>query len=454
MANSSEYDKQLLQLFLLINRLQLKAFNASSQEQLSFIIVNDTHQVFKYDRAYLFEIDDDHFELKAISGLHAVNKETELYQKSLRLLRGFKEIKRPQQLNQESFSDPDHLWDDLMKGKECYTYWLPIEIDGKLRLGMWIESDIKPGQEQRNPKDELAILYTNLAPSFAAAWAKFDKNRFVKGLGRNRKFRFYALLTALIVLFGVRVPLRVAAPFEVVADQPFVVTAPLDGIIDHVVVKPGQHVQKGELLFEYDRRVPEEEYRTTQKQVEVAREELNRAMTLGLADPKSLAEVQILKLKLQKEEIAHELAKTQKDKLDVEAGMQGVIVMDDPDEWRGRPVKVGERVLSISDPARTKIKIWVPESDNVAIDPEIPLQITLNVSPERNYSAKLSYIAFESQIGEGEVPAFQGEANWDQPHEEVKLGLRGTAILYGERVSLFYFIVRKPWSTFRHFTGI
>lgn len=454
MGDSNDYNKQLLQLLLLINRLQLKAFNAASHEQLSFIIVNDTHQVFKYDRAYLFEIEGDRFDLKAISGLHSVNKETELYQKSLRLLKGFKEIHRPQQLSQEAFSDPDHLWNDLMKEKKCLTYWLPIEIDGKLRLGLWIESDVTDEQMQRNPKEELAFLYTNLAPSFAAAWAKFDKNRFIKGLGRNRKLRFYALLTALIVLFGVRVPLRVAAPCEVVASEPFVVTAPLDGIIDHVVVKPGQNIQTGDLLFEYDRRVPEEEYRTVQKQMEVAREELNRSMTLGLSDPKSLAEVQILKLKLQKEEIAYELAQKQKQKLDVEAEIPGIVVMDDPDEWRGRPVKVGEKVLSISDPAHTKIKLWVPESDNISIDSQIPLQITLNVTPDRNYKAKLSYIAFESQIGQGEVPAFQGEAEWDQPHEGVKLGLRGTAILYGEKVSLFYFLVRKPWSTFRHFTGI
>lgn len=453
MTFQQDQSKQLLQVLALVNRLQLKAFNAETLEKLSFIIVNDTHQVYKYDRAYLFTIDNDHFDLKAISGQHSVNKETEFYQKSIRLLPHLTHKDRPQQLNAEAFTDADALYQEVCGERKRYIYWLPIETHGKLRLGLWIESEIDPEKAPRNPQEELSFLYSTLAPAYGTAWAKFDQPTLTKSLLRNRQFKLYALLAALIVLFGVRVPLRVAAPCEVVAEKPFVVTAPLDGVIDHVAVKPGQSVSIGELLFAYDRKVPEQEFKSAEKQMEVSKAELNRAMTLGLSDPKSLTEVNILKLKAQKDEIAFQLAKEQQAKLDVEAEIPGIIVMDDPDDWRGKPVRIGEKVLSISDPLRTKIRLWIPESDNVKINPEIPLQITLNVTPDINYSATLSYIAFESQIGEGEIPAFLGEAHWETP-PDVKLGLRGTAILYGDNVSLFYFLVRKPWSTFRRFTGV
>jgi biotin carboxyl carrier protein len=453
MTFTADQNKQLVQLLLLVNRLQLKAFNAESAQKLAFIIVNDTHQVFKYDRAFLYSIDQNKIDMIAISGQHTVNKETELYQKSIKLLSHMQHKDRPQILTEETFAGADNLWQEVCGSKSCHRYWLPIEANNQLRLGLWIETDITEQDQQNNTQEQLSFLYNTLVPGFATAWAKFDKNILVKSLARNRKFKFYALLTALIVLFGVRVPLRVAAPCEVVAEKPYVITAPLEGIIDHVAVKPGQGVKIGDLLFEYDRKVPDQEFKTAAKQMEVSREEFNRGMTLGLSDPKSLSEVQVLKLRAQKDEIAYELAKQQQSQLDVEAPIPGIIVMDDPDDWRGRPVKIGEKVLSISDPAKTKIRLWIPESDNVKINPEIPLQITLNVTPDINYTAKLSYIAFESQIGEGEIPAFLGEAHWETP-PDVKLGLRGTAILYGDNVSLFYFIVRKPWSTFRRFTGI
>ncbi len=51
----------------------------------------------------------------------------------------------------------------------------------------------------------------------------------------------------------------------------------------------------------------------------VAEAELQRSSTLGLSDPKSLSEVELLKLKLKKEQIALKLAETQASKLDVEA---------------------------------------------------------------------------------------------------------------------------------------
>lgn len=453
MTFTQEQQNPLVQLLLLVNRLQLKAFNADTKEKLSFIMVNDTHQVFRYDRAFLYTFDAGSIDLTAISGQHSVNKEAEFYQKSIRLVSNLEHPERPQLLNIETFPKAKELWEEVCGEKKSTIYWLPIETRGKLRLGLWIEADYTDPQTQTHAKEQLSFLYSTLIPGFATAWAKFDSSHLAKRFAKNRKAKFYALLTALILLFGVRMPMRVAAPCEVVAEKPFLVTAPLDGIIDHVAVHPGQTVDKGELLFEYDRKVPDEELRTAEKQLEVSKAELNRAMTLGLSDPKSLAEVQVLKLKAEKDEIAFQLAKEQQQKLDVEAEVPGIVVMDDPDEWRGKPVKVGEKVLSLSNPLNTKIRIWIPESDNVAIHPETPLQITLNVNPDRSYEARLIYISPESQIGQGEVPAFLAEAEWQTP-PDVKLGLRGTAVLYGDNVSLFYFLIRKPLSTFRRFTGI
>lgn len=446
--------QQLLQLMILVNYLQLKAFKAENLKTLAFIIVNDTHKVFKYERAFLWEFDEGTPKMIAVSGHHTVYKETELLQKSTKLLRNLKDPDEARILKEESFSEEGSLFTELYSGNEKTIYWIPIKVKEQLRIGLWIEKEKPETVDNKKEEEEIHFLASTLAPGYGAAWEKFDQAHVFKKLKKNRQLWFYAWLTLFIVLFGVRIPLRVAAPAEVVPIDPLLVTAPLDGIIEKVVVQPGEVVKKGDLLFSYDKRVPEKELNTAKNQVEIARAELDRARTLGLSDPKSLSEVEVLKLKLKKEEIAFDLANIQAQKLDVLAEAPGIVMIEDPEEWSGKPVRIGEKVLTLSDPKKTKLKIWVPEGDNVAIDEEKPLMISLHVAPEKEYKAKLDYIGFESKIGEGEVPAYQAEANWETPPEDVKLGLKGTAILYGENVSLFYFLVRKPWSTFRRVTGL
>ncbi|NCF71464.1 MAG: hypothetical protein GWP59_07165, partial [Chlamydiales bacterium] len=51
--------------------------------------------------------------------------------------------------------------------------------------------------------------------------------------------------------------------------------------------------------------------------------------------------------------------------------------------------------------------------------------------------------------------SFVSEADWGETKSsDIKLGLKGSAILYGEEVSLFYWLMRRPWSSFRKLVGV
>lgn len=453
MTEDQQANKQLAQVLILINQLQLKTFNSSSRAALSFIIVNDTHQVFKYDRAVLWEISDKSPSLVAVSGQHALYNESEFSQKSRRLLSHLKDPGNFQELTESSFTAESSLLKEIVQKNDAHVYWLPIKIQDKHQIGLWVEIWLQSGLKERDLKKEFHFLSHTLFPVYASTWNKFDQSQFLRQYLRKKQLWYYLAFFLLITLFVVRIPLRVAAPCEIVPEKPFVITTPLDGTVAEVLVKPGQDVKKGEILFVYDKREPSEELKAAEKQVEISQAEVDRAATVGLSDPKTLNELEVLKLKLQKDQIALELVESQVGKLDVEAPEEGIVMIDDPEEWRGKPVKIGEKVLTLSDPTKTKLKIWVPEGDNVIIDPEKNINVILNVSPERELHAKLDFIAFESHIGEGDVPAFLAEALWETPPQDIKLGLKGTAILYGENVSLFYFFIRKPWATMRRLTG-
>jgi hypothetical protein len=444
----------LFQQLALINRLGLKAYNSKNREGLIFVILNDTVHVVKYDRALLWEfLEDNKPKLLGVSGHVSVAKTSQMIQKWRNLINKIPDPKKPQVLRAHSFGDDLTLWKEADGTEESAILWIPIFAQEKLTLGLWLE--IWKIEDKPIPSPEnLQLLATFLGPVYGSAWEKFMPKYWLRKMGLNRRKITFGALALLLLLLFIRVPLRVVAPCEVVPNDPYLITAPLDGIIKQIDVKAGQIVKKGAILFEYEKAVPLEELKVAEKEVQIAQAELNRASALGLSDEKSRAEVDVLSLKLQRKKIDLDIAKYRAGKLDSKAPDNGIVMINDPDEWRGKPVKEGEKVMIVSDPSKTKIRIWVPENDNITLDPESMITIFLNTNPAKSYRASLIYIANETTISDEHVPSFVAEANWVDTPPDLKLGLKGSAVLYGERVSLFYFMLRKPWASFRKFLGV
>lgn len=453
--SSSNIRKEYLTQLYVINRLLVKVCDAPTLEALKFIILNDTLHLVYYNQALLFSYEEGKPTLIGISGQDSVNKHSELVKKWDLLIKHLKNPEEGKVITSESFSEQQALYEELHEKSKSLIVWQPIFVQNKMVLGLWLERwDSTP--DDIPPEDTLSLLKNFLMPGYGAAWSKlsplFSPSTM---LGVSKKTIYYGCLAAFVLLMIIRVPLRVVAPCEVVPKNPFVITAPIDGIIKEVVVKPSQVVKKGEILFEYNKKAPEQELRVAEKQVDVMQSEVNRAMTQGLTEKESLEQLAILKFKLEKEKLNLEFARYQNGLLDVKAPDAGIVIMDAPDDWRGRAVKTGEKVMTISDPSDTKVRIWIPESDNVVLDPEKEIKVILNTNPTKTYIAKQIYIANESKLSDLQVPSFIGEANWEEaPPPEVKLGLKGTAILYGDSVSLFYYIIRKPWGTLRSLLGL
>lgn len=419
-----------------INQLTLKAYKSPSLQSLTFLILNDTAAIVRYDRAVLWELKrhGKKPKLLGVSGQAKVPSQSDLAITWEEKVSQIKEIGTTQLLEFPEF-------------KNMSILWLPIEVRGEKVLGLWLER--WGGATWR--QDEIDIL-NFIAQAYGASWERFSKHFFWKRI-KNRPLKVASTFLILALLFS-RISLRVVAPCEVVPEDPIVITAPLEGIIEKIDITPGQMVKKGDLLFEYDKRVPLEELRLAQKKVGIIQSDVERSTALGLKDKKVLAELGVNMLKLKKEQLELELAEYHASRLDVFAPVEGVAMIDNPEEWHGKPVKIGEKVLIVSDPKRTKIRIFIPEEDNIDLDIEKPISIYLNPSPEKSREAKLTYISSYTHITEKQVTSFIAEAKWTEPQENVRLGLKGTAILYGEDVSVFYWIIRKPLRYARYYTGI
>ena len=305
--------------------------------------------------------------------------------------------------------------------------------------------------------EQECTLLSALALGYGGAWERLHPRRpLVEKLNtiarKKRTMAAFALVIALLMFL--RLPLRVVAPCEVTPEDPFVVTAPLNGVVEDIRVRPGDPVRKGQLLFVYDKRVAEEELNVAREQVDIMESSLDRARMQAFADPRARSEISILEHRLKQEQARLELAKYNAARLEVRAEVDGVAELSDPEKWRGRPVSVGERVLSVVDPHQTKVRIQVPEDDNMDFNLDHPVKILLNVFPETAMEARLSYVSSEVIPGWQGVPGVQAEAEWIDRDPRVKIGLKGSSVLYGQNVSLAYWLFRKPWAGINNFLGL
>lgn len=452
---SFNQNAEIIPFLYLLNQLELKASATSKVDPLIFSIVNDTIHLVPYDRAYLFKIDPATSKLIGISGQASV---TELAPLVLHLESAVQGLQKPSEaafLAKEHFlAGKQDIWLHLQKENSTAVYWLPIFYDDKQVLGLWLE---QWGVDTfAFPVEGIEVLLREfLLPAYGIAWNRLTAGRSLKRwLVSDQRHAFYLAIGLLLVLFVIRIPLRVVAPCEIVASDPYYIRAPLEGVIREVAVKPGQSVEKGDLLFQYESQAEDQALKSAEQQLLAKKLELDRAAVMGLRDQEQQNQIGILKAQRQREEANLGLLSYQTSLMSVKSPIKGVVILGSNDEWRGKPVKIGEKVLIVSDPAQTKIKIWISESDNVPLDPKKDIKIFLNISPTSSYQAHIDYIANEISISEREIPSFIAEANWvDSPPDRVKIGLKGTAIIYGESVSLFYYFIRRPWYTFRNYVG-
>lgn len=425
-----------VQLLAAINQLTIKAFKSNREQILFFIILNDTVPIVAYDRATLWKIGHRKKpSLVGISGQTSLSKATDLSKRWQSIVSEIKEPEKLQEIKHPALS------------QETSVLWLPIFAHEEAALGLWLErwNNVKWRQ------DEIDVLKF-LMIGYGAAYEKFYRKFSITRIFKKKPIPYITTALLFLLLF-LPVPLRIVAPCEVVAKDPMILTAPLDGIIKSILVRPGQEVKQGQLLFEYDKRVPLQDLKVAAKKVDIVKAELNRYVADAQKDKKALAELGIASLKLKKEQLELELAKFKASQLNGYSPIAGVAMLDAPEEWEGKPVRMGEKILLIANPHETRVRMWIPEDDNIMLNPNDNIKVILNVMPEKTLEAKVIYIASYTHVTEKAVPSFVGEADWVKDEPEAKLGLKGSAILYGEKVSLFYWIIRKPWNYVRRFTG-
>ncbi len=219
---------------------------------------------------------------------------------------------------------------------------------------------------------------------------------------------------------------------------------------------PNQRVQQGDLLVRLDARELEGKLEFARQTLAVADAELRQGQQQALFDERSKAALGVLTG--QREQAAGDVAylESMLARTAIHADRPGVAVFDDPQEWTGRPVALGERILSIADPADVELEMHIALADAIALQPGADVRLFMNAEPDVPVDATLRRLGYRAvPVADGTL-AYRARAEFfeEEGTSPLRIGRKGTAKLYGERTVLGVYLFRRPLTSLRLWLGI
>ena len=258
----------------------------------------------------------------------------------------------------------------------------------------------------------------------------------------------------MIVILFIPVSISVLAPAEVVPKNPIVVRAPLEGVIDKVFALPNTTVAKNMLLVTLDDTPLKSRLDVAQQELEIAKAEYRRTEQVSVLDRKASAEIPMLSARIQQREAEVAYVNTLLKRINIRAEQAGIAIIHDAYELEGKPVKLGERLLTIAKPRQAELEMWLAVGDSISLSDQATVELFLNVAPETPYTAVLRYVNFQAEMSPEGVFAYRTRADFLANEEIPRIGLRGTAKIYGKKVPLYYYLFRRPVAVARQWLGL
>lgn len=441
-------DLQAHQLLRLTVLLQLeKRARAATSDELGFIMVNETHGILPYRQALLWRSGTPG-RITALSGVAQPDPYAPFVVWASRLCTQVDGEKRPEIRDigpADLGPDTAAAWGEWLPP---YMLWIPLPPS----LGALVLVRDEPFSD--GDKGIAGLLADAYGHAWAARLARRRlRERAAQGGGWKRKA---AVAVGLLLLVGAGfIPVRqsVLAPAEIIPLEPAVIRAPLEGVVYNVLGKPNEAVTKGQTLFTLDPRRLRNQLAVSLRAEEAAGAELQQARQFAVVDQKVRATLPVLQGKYDQQAAEVAYLKEQLDRIDVKAPQDGLAVFDDPNDWLGRPVAIGERVMLVADPDKVEVEVRLPVADAIDLDVGGPVRLFLNIDPERPRDAVLTFASYQAQRGPDGILSYRVKARLEAGEPGPRIGLKGTAKLYGGEVPLAYAVFRRPVAAARQWLG-
>lgn len=429
-------------------QLEKEARHAETREAAGFVMVNLTRRLVPYRLAALWLArPTGGGAITAVSGIPHPEPEAPFMQWLGRLLA---KVGGQETVALTSATIDGWLGEEWPNFAPPFALWLPLKepARGTLLGGLWLARETEWAEAD-------AVLAEQLADGYAETLARhLGRGTLRQHLGLlRRSWLWGGGAVAALIVGMVPVRLSVLAPSEIVPADPVVVAAPREGVVAEFSVSPNQEVASGQALFSLEDTEVRARRDIALKTLSVAEAEYHKAAQAAFGDRDSMAEKTILAARIDKVRAEASYAAETLEHSRVIAPRAGIAVFGDVNDWVGKPVRVGERIMTIADPAHVEIAIWLPVADAIVVEAGAEVRTFLNIAPLDPLPAVLRSASYEAMPTPDHVVAYRLKATLAPGTSPPRIGLKGTAKVYGKDVSLAWFVLRRPLAALRQMIG-
>jgi len=427
----------------------------STINEFGVLAVNESHKITPYFQSFFWRKSKfGKIEISAVSGASRVDKDAPSILTVIKIIK----------LLAEKFSGkglapfeatPDKVgfyeeWSELLPSNSLWCEFTDSEIKKKQSAGLLFF------RETPFTTTDITAL-TPVLDAYRYSWFRLpqvqrESRSIVGSLTRSRIFKVMLFAAILGVMF---MPVResVLADATIIPRDPKIVSVPIAGVVNAFFVRPNQAVKKGDLLFSLDDREIRNEVAVATQELETARAEYLRSAQKSFSDDESKAELELQKARVAQRVLRKEFAESQLAQTSVYASRDGVAVFNDENEWIGKPVSVGEKIVTLANPQEKEVGVYMPVDDALSLLPGAEMRLFLNADPTKPLKGRLTQTSYEpTERGEG--LSYYLKASIEDEDDFSRLGWQGTAKVYSnEEVRLFYYLFRKPISSVRQLFG-
>lgn len=430
--------------------IERRARAAKTLAELEFVIANETHLIFSYRQAILLGHRRGGGETLRLSGVSEPDLNAPFPRWIREVLKYLLATGDGKVRNIIQADLPDRI-------KAEWESWLPEVLVVVPLQHRGIDFGILAlGCTGQATETDIRVL-TMAADAYAHAWAALIGGRALT-VGMFRPTRRRVFVGAGLLCFGllgvVPVPSAVLAPAEVIAVQPAIVRSALDGVIENISVQPNDAVAEGQELVRLDPRRLQSQLQAARMAAAAVDAELRQARQIAVTEPRIRAQIPVLQGRFDQQLAEVRFLESQEERLVLRAPRSGIVVFDTVHDWIGRPVGIGERIMQIADPANVELEIRLPFKDAIEFSEGGDVLFFRNVDPDRPTPARLVFIGYRAVPSPDGIVAYRLKARFDPGVPPLRIGLKGTAKIYGPSVSLAYYVLRRPLAAARVFLGL
>lgn len=416
--------------------------------EFGFFTTNETHRLIPYHVAFLWKKNDPlGVDLLAQSGTPEIDKHSISNQWLKKIIHQLSALPLANKIHQLDLFDIAKDNTDSFNWVETfpnYVLWCPLfnkhdEVSGGLvyfREAPFSDAETK--------------MIGWLISGYQYTWTSFLKQKKIPILKLLKSKPF--IIAAFIVLFF-PIHLSVLGTGTVVPSNPVLINSPIEGVIRSFSVTPGEYVRAGQLLFTLDKTDLESSADVSQKELLLTQAKLRTAINQGIDNEQINAEVPILKAQAAIDKARIEYTNSMLAKTKVTSPIDGIVIFDSKEDWVGQPVRTGERILVVTNPKQVELKIMLPIANVIELEQGDDGDFFV-YGDLRPISVKIKTLGYNAKLLPNKILSYELRADFIDQKSMPQLGAQGNVRLYGSRVPLIYYLIRRPLQSMRQSFGI